>query len=261
MPRFFVTGSADGLGLELARRLDAAGHEVVVHGRNEARARDARSAVPGALAALAGDLSSITQTRALAERAHELEPFDGVVHNAAVGFRERRQLTEDGIEHVFAVNVLAAYLLTALLVPPDRLIYMTSGLHRNGAPRLDDLAWERRRWDGMQAYADSKLLDVVLAFAVARLWPDVFSNAVEPGWIATKMGGPGAPGSLAEGVDTQFWLATSDDPAALVTGRLFHDRRQQQAHPAAYDHSFQDELLRVCEQVSGVSLPRRARAA
>jgi NAD(P)-dependent dehydrogenase (short-subunit alcohol dehydrogenase family) len=256
--RAFITGSADGLGLELGRRLVAEGHEVVLHGRNERRARDAREAVPQAAASLVGDLSSIGETRALADQARALEPFDVVVHNAAVGYRERRQLTEDGIEHVFAVNVLAAYLLTALLTPPARLIYLSSGLHRSGSPRLDDLRWERRPWSGMQAYADSKLLDVVLAFAVARRWPDVHSNVVEPGWIATKMGGAGAPGSLAEGVDTQLWLATSDDPAALVTGRMFYRRREQEAHPAAYDTRIQDELLRVCEQVSGVSLPQPA---
>jgi NAD(P)-dependent dehydrogenase (short-subunit alcohol dehydrogenase family) len=260
MPRAFITGSADGLGLELARRLDAAGHEVVVHGRNERRARDAQDRVPGAVASLAGELSSIAQTRALAEQAEELGPFDLVVHNAAVGYRDRRQLTEDGLEHVFQVNVLGPYLLTALLAPPPRLIYLTSGLHRNGEIRLDDLAWERRSWSGMQAYSDSKLLDVVLAFAVAPRWQEVYSNAVEPGWIATKMAGPGAPGTLAEGVDTQLWLATSDEAAALVSRRLFYQRRDQQAHPIAYDVRAQDELLGVCEQVSGVALPQPASA-
>jgi NAD(P)-dependent dehydrogenase (short-subunit alcohol dehydrogenase family) len=260
MARAFITGSADGLGLELASRLDAAGHEVVVHGRNERRARDGHDAVPGTVVSLAGDLSSIAQTRALADQAGELQPFDVVVHNAAVGYRERRRLTEDGLEHVFAVNVLAPYLLSALLAPPRRLIYLSSGLHRNGEVRLDDLAWERRSWSGMQAYSDSKLLDVVLAFAVARRWPDVYSNAVEPGWIATKMGGRGAPGTLAEGVDTQLWLAASDDAAGLVSGRLFYQRREQQAHPVAYDVPAQDDLLRVCEQASGVALPQPASA-
>jgi NAD(P)-dependent dehydrogenase (short-subunit alcohol dehydrogenase family) len=260
MARAFVTGSADGLGLELARQLDAAGHDVVLHGRNEQRAGQARDAVPTAVGSLAGDLSSISQTRALAERANVLEPFDVVVHNAALGYRERRQLTEDGVEHVFAVNVLSAYLLTALMTQPARLIHLTSGLHRSGEARLDDLAWEGRPWSGMQAYSDSKLLDVVLAFAVARRWPGVHSNAVEPGWIATKMGGAGAPGSLAEGVDTQLWLATSDQPAARQTGRVFADRREQDAHPAAHDLNLQDELIAVCTRVSGVALPRSAAA-
>jgi NAD(P)-dependent dehydrogenase (short-subunit alcohol dehydrogenase family) len=223
----------------------------VLHGRSEQRARDAQAAVPGALA-LSGDLASIGQTVDLAERANANGAFDVVVHNAAVGYRERRWLTEDGLEHVFAVNVLAPYLLTALMRPPARLIYLTSGLHRQGSPQLDDLAWEQRRWSGMQAYSDSKLLDVVLAFAVARRWPQVRSNAVEPGWIATRMGGAGAPGTLAQGVDTQFWLATSDEPA---TGRVFESRRPTRPHPAAADHSVQDQLLETCAAMSGVSLP------
>src|SRR5262249_15765398 len=150
---------------------------------------DAHAAVPGALASLAGDLSSTAQTRRLAEHANECGPFDVVVHNAGVYERARPELTGAGVELTFAVNVLAPYLLTALVTRPARLIYLTSGLHREGSPALDDLAWEHRRWTWMQAYADSKLQDVVLAFAVARLWPNVRCNAVEPGWIATKMGG------------------------------------------------------------------------
>jgi NAD(P)-dependent dehydrogenase (short-subunit alcohol dehydrogenase family) len=258
--RIFITGSADGLGLEQARELDAGGHQVVLHGRNQRRADDARRAVPGAAAVLVGDLSSIAQTHALARQAGDHLPFDVIVHNAAVGYREHRQLTEDGFEHVFAVNVLAPYLLTALLPAPARLIYLTSGLHRGGEVRLDDLTWERRPWSGMQAYSDSKLLDAVLAFAVARCWPDVYSNAVEPGWVATRMGGAGAPGTLAEGVATQLWLATGDEPAANVSGRLFYQCRDQEAHPGASDRGTQDELLHVCEQVSGVALPEAASA-
>lgn len=257
MARAFITGSADGLGLELARRLQAAGHEVVLHGRDERRARDARAALPHALGAVSGDLASVAQTRRLSESANQLGPYDLVVHNAGVYRRARPELTEDGVEHTFGVNVLAPYVLTALVTRPARLIYLTSGLHRQGSPDLDDLAWDHRRWTWMQAYADSKLFDVALAFAVARLWPDVRSNAVEPGWIATRMGGAGAPGTLAEGTDTQFWLATADE---IPTGQLFYNRHREAAHPAASDAQVQDELLRVCEQVSGVAMPQPASA-
>jgi NAD(P)-dependent dehydrogenase (short-subunit alcohol dehydrogenase family) len=148
-----------------------------------------------------------------------------VIHNAGVGYREPRRLTEDGLEHVFAVNVLAPYLLTALIDRPKRLIYLSSGMHRSGEPRLDDLQWTARPWNGAQAYADSKLYDVMLAFGVARRWPDVLSNAVEPGWVATKMGGPSAPDNLALGSVTQAWLAVSDDPIATVTGGYFYHQR------------------------------------
>ena len=232
---------------------------MVLHARSDARGRDALDAVPGAAGVLIGDLASIAQTRALAERANEGGRFDAVIHNAALGYQvSGRSETEDGLAAVFAVNVLAPYLLTALMTRPDRLVYLSSGMHTGGDPSLDDLQWRDRRWSGTQAYSDSKLLDLVLAFAVARLWPDVRSNGVTPGWVATRMGGPGAPEDLALGADTQAWLAVSDDPAALVTGRYLHHRAERPADPAASDPALQDGLLEACAQLSGVALDARA---
>jgi NAD(P)-dependent dehydrogenase (short-subunit alcohol dehydrogenase family) len=256
MSRVFVTGSADGLGQLAARQLVAGGHEVVLQARTEARGRDALKGVQGAAGVLTADLSSIAQTRRLGEEANAGGRFDAVIHNAGIGYREPRRVeTEDGLSQVFAVNVLAPYLLTALMARPDRLIYLSSGLHRGGDPDVSDLPWRARPWNGSQAYADSKLFDVVLAFAVARLWPDVFSNAVEPGWVATKMGGPGAPDDLKLGADTQAWLAVSDEPAARVSGRLFYHRAERAHHPAASDPRIQDELQEACRQLTGVGLP------
>jgi len=253
--RVLVTGSADGLGKLSAAQLVGEGHEVVLHARSEARGREALTAVPGAAGVLTGDLASIAQTRALAERANESGRFDAVIHNAALGYQvSGRSETEDGLAALFAVNVLAPYLLTALMTRPDRLIYLSSGMHTGGDPSLDDLQWRDRRWSGTQAYSDSKLFDLVLAFAVARLWPDVYSNAVTPGWVATRMGGPGAPDDLALGADTQAWLAVSDDPAARVTGRYLYHRTERPADPAASDPALQDGLLAVCAQLSGVEL-------
>jgi NAD(P)-dependent dehydrogenase (short-subunit alcohol dehydrogenase family) len=254
MARVFITGSADGLGLELGRQLQARGREVVLHGRSADRAAQAAAAVPGAHGTVAGDLASVRETKQLAGQAHELGPFDAVVHNAGVGFRGGREVTEDGVEHVFAVNVLAPYVLTGLL-PAPRLIYLSSGLHHRGDPDLEDLSWEGRPWNPMQAYCDSKLLDVALAFAVARRWPEVISDAVEPGWIATKMGGSGAPGTLEEGVQTQLWLLRSGAPEAQQSGQLFSHCAPTPANPRAHDAALQEELLDVCQRVSGVSLP------
>jgi len=254
MSKVLVTGSSDGLGLAAAQRLLAAGHEVVLHGRNEGRARDAQTAAPKALAAVVGDLASIAETRALAEQANGLGPFDAVIHNAGVG-GERRIETVDGLEHIFAINVLAPYLLTALIKQPKRLIYLSSGLHRGGDADFDDLQWKRRRWNGYQAYSDSKLFDTVLAFAMARRWPAVQSNAVDPGWVATKMGGRGAPDDLDLGSETQAWLAVSQDSAAMVSGVYFYHQKRQRFHPAAGDPTIQDRLLAACEELTGTPIP------
>ncbi len=171
MARVLITGSSDGLGLMAAELLAHIGHAVTLHARNEQRAADARRALSAAEHVVVGDLASIEGTRQVAEQANALGRYDAVIHNAGVGYREPRRIqTVDGLSHVFAINVLAPYLLTALITPPSRLVYLSSGMHRGGNPDLDDLQWAGRRWNGSQAYADSKLFDVVLAFAVARRW-------------------------------------------------------------------------------------------
>jgi NAD(P)-dependent dehydrogenase (short-subunit alcohol dehydrogenase family) len=260
--RVFITGSSDGLGLMAGRLLAAEGHSVVLHARNESRAGDTRAALPQAGGVVIGDLAGIAGMRQVAAQANAAGPFDAVIHNAGIGYREPRRVpTEDGLAHVFAVNVLAPYLLTALigragLERPGRLVYLSSGMHRGGDASLDDPQWERRRWNGAQAYADSKLFDVVLAFAVARRWPAVPSNAVEPGWVPTKMGGPGAPDDMALAPVTQAWLAVSDDPAATGTGGYFYHQRPRATHPAAGDIKVQEELLGYCAEIAGTELPQ-----
>lgn len=256
MARILITGSTDGLGLMAAELLANQHHEVVLHARNASRAADARSALHKAAGVVIGDLVSIAGMREVADGANAIGRFDAVVDNAAVGYREQRRLvTADGLCHVFAVNVLAPYLLTALIEVPHRLVYMSSGMHLSGNPSLEDLQWEHHRWNGIQAYSDSKLFDAVLAAAVARRRPDVLSNAVDPGWVRTKMGGPGAPGDLSLGPATQAWLAVSEDRTALVSGSYFHHQHRARTHPAVQDHEVQDALLAVCEGLTGVSLP------
>lgn len=132
---------------------------------------------------------------------------------------------------------------------------MSSGLHQNGDPSLEDLAWEKRQWRGIQAYSDTKLHDVMLAFAIARRWPDTFSNGLEPGWVATKMGGAHAPDDLAEAYRTQVWLAVSSNAAAEVTGQYFYHRKLREPNPAARDTIKQDKLIAACADFSGVKLP------
>jgi NAD(P)-dependent dehydrogenase (short-subunit alcohol dehydrogenase family) len=253
--RIFITGSSDGIGLETARQLATAGHQVVLHARDTARAGDAVRALPTAAAVVTGDLSSLEGTRALAAAAAAEGPFDSIVHNAGVGGGvPASSLTEDGIERIFQINTVAPYLLTALMPAPGRLVYLTSGLESAGRVDFDDLQYVSRPWDGMQAYSDSKLYDVVLAFAVARLWPTVISNAVDPGWIRTKLGGPQATDDLPEGAETQAWLAASDDPDALASGRYLKRGKELEPNPAARRVDVQDRLLTELAALTGVSL-------
>ncbi len=251
-----VTGSADGIGRETARTLIRMGHRVVVHARSAARAADVRTAIPDAAEVVVGDLASLEETRGVAAAARRHGPYGAVIHNAGVGGGvPHREVTADGIERIFQVNVLAPYLLTALMERPARLVYLTSGLEANGLVDLDDLQHERGRWDGMQVYSDSKLCDVLLAFAVARRWPEIRSNAVDPGWIRTQMGGLGATDPLPLGAETPIWLATSDDPAAALSGRYFKRRRELRANPVAHDTALQERLLARCAALTGVILP------
>ena len=255
MSRVFITGSADGLGQMAAGLLLEQGHAVVLHARSEKRAREAKAALPKAEAVVVGDLSTMAAAVSVAEQVNALGNFDAVIHNAAVGYREpRKVVTADGLPELFAINSLAPYILTALIRRPARLIYLSSGLHREGDEGLDDLLWERRRWSGYQAYADSKFHDVLLAMAVARRWKDVLSNALEPGWVATKMGGSGAPDDLAKGRETQVWLAVSKDPEAMVSGGYFYHQQPRTVHPAAKEAEVQEKFLMACEKLSGVSL-------
>jgi NAD(P)-dependent dehydrogenase (short-subunit alcohol dehydrogenase family) len=256
MARVLITGSTDGLGLMAAKSLVDDGHAVTLHARNARRADEALRALPRAGHIVVGDLASIDETRQVADQANALGRHDAVIHNAGVGYRESGRIdTPDGLSHVFAINVLAPYLLTALIARPDRLVYLSSGMHKSGEADFEDLQWVTRRWNGAQAYADSKLWDVTLAFAVARLWPDVLSNAVEPGWVPTKMGGPAAPDDLSLAPVTQVWLAVSNDPTAMVTGRYFYHQKTRATHPAAQSVEAQDNLLDQCAEITGIVLP------
>jgi NAD(P)-dependent dehydrogenase (short-subunit alcohol dehydrogenase family) len=255
MSRIFISGSSTGLGLMAGELLVQRGHQVVLHARNAARAEDARLALPRAEAVVEGDLDTMAGAKAVAERVNELGRFDAVIHNAAVGYREKHRLTKDGLPHVFAINTLSAYILTALIEGPERLVYLSSGMHHHVDANLDDILWKMRPWNGSAAYAESKLHDAMLAFAVARRWPDVSSNALEPGWVPTRMGGPGAPDDMEQARLTQAWLASGDEPKSRVSGKYFFHMKRMEPNPQALDPLLQDRLIAICAEISGLTLP------
>jgi NAD(P)-dependent dehydrogenase (short-subunit alcohol dehydrogenase family) len=255
MASIFITGSTDGLGLAAARSLIDDGHAVVLHARSRERASAIADIAVRSAGVVVGDLSSAGETRSVAEQVNAIGRMDAVIHNAGVYSTNGRAETADGYPTILAVNTLAPYILTALIIPPRRLIYLSSGMHRGGSNSLRDIAWRERRWDATQAYSESKLHVAALAFGVARHWPDVLSNAVDPGWVPTKMGGAHAPDSLELGHRTQTWLAVSDDPEATVSGRYWHHRKTQTPSSEVSDPDFQDRLLAKLGELSGVSLP------
>ncbi len=190
MTRVLVTGSTTGLGFAAAEALLEAGHHTIVHARNEQRAGALEPLQDAGADVVIGDLASLAESRQLADAVNALGHVDAVVHNAGIYTDTEPHRTVDGHPRVLAVNVLAPNLLTARIHRPARLIYLSSGMHTSGRANLDDLDWRQRRWNGTQAYCDSKLLVTTLAAAVARYWPDVRSNVVDPGWVPTRMGGP-----------------------------------------------------------------------
>ena len=254
MARIFITGSTDGLGLATARKLLNEGHEVLLHARTRARAAALRDLTPQAAGVVVGDLSSAAETRDLAEQVNAHGRMDAVIHNAGVYLSPGRIATPEGHSRTLAVNVLAPYLLTALIDRPGRLIYVSSGMHQGASGNLRDIDWTERRWNASAAYSESKLHVTTLSASIARHWPHVLSNAVDPGWVPTKMGGPGAPDDLAMGHDTQGWLAVSHDPAALASGNYWYHRRIRRPAPEVADTDFQDRLTDKLAELTGTAL-------
>lgn len=240
MALILITGASTGLGEAAARTLAGEGHDVVVHTRSEDRVPD----IGSLHGAVHGDLSRMDETLSVAEQADAFGRFDAVVHNAGV-YRDPFALQ---------VNTIGPYLLTAAMAKPRRLIYLSSGYHRDGSTDLDAIDFtETRVRPG--AYEDSKLYVTTLAFAVARRWADTVAHVVDPGWVPTRMGGPGAPGDLEAGHRTQEWLATAPDGAIEPrTGGYWYHREISRSHPAASDPDFQHALIERLEAHTGVKL-------
>lgn len=244
MARVFITGSADGLGELAATSLIEQGHQVVLHARNAERAEEARKKNPTAISVVIGDLSNIEDTKNIAHQVNQLGNFDAVINNAGVW-----QATA---QEILAVNVLSPYILTCLIHKPKRLIYLSSGMHVQGSLNPGNFSKVNNRI----TYSDSKLHVLLLCMAVARKWSDVYSNAVNPGWVPTRMGGSGAPDDLEKGYETQVWLAVSEEEKAKVSGRYFFHQKERHFNPEASKHYVQEELLNLCKQLTDISFPQ-----
>jgi NAD(P)-dependent dehydrogenase (short-subunit alcohol dehydrogenase family) len=243
MARIFITGSADGLGQLAAKALIAQGHRVVLHARNEKRGQEALDKVPGAESVITADLGSIDETKQLASKVNGLGTFDAVIHNAGV--------YNASAEEIFTVNTLAPYILTCLIERPKRLIYLSSGMHLQGRSKLESFKTETSRIN----YSDSKLHVLMLCMAVTRKWPQVYANALDPGWVPTRMGGQGAPDDMQKGYETQVWLAVSNDEKAKVSGRYFYHQKESRHNPEADEALLQERFLSLCKEITGISFP------
>jgi NAD(P)-dependent dehydrogenase (short-subunit alcohol dehydrogenase family) len=242
MARIFITGSADGLGRAAAQTLLVDGHEVIVHTRSAERLAAVNDLIDRGASAVVGDLADQDQTRAVADQVNRLGHLDAVIHNAGIYSGPL----------IMPVNVVAPYLLTALIRRPQRLVYLSSGSHFGGRADLAGVDWSGHNRTG--SYSNSKLFVTTLAVAVARIWPDAYSNAVDPGWVPTRMGGPGAPDDLRLGHLTQEWLATSDEPQARTSGGYWFHKRLSTPHPAVRDPHFQDSLLAALARFTAAQL-------
>jgi NAD(P)-dependent dehydrogenase (short-subunit alcohol dehydrogenase family) len=260
-----VTGATDGIGRATALALAARGVRVLVHGRDAGKAAAVadeirRASGDAALAAppLLADLASMADVRRLAGAVTAAVPrLDVLLHNAGV-YQARRAETADGFETTFAVNHLAPFLLTAELLPlleasaPSRVVVVASGTHRGASLDLRDLQMARA-WDAYDAYARSKLANVLFARALARrLDPArVTANALHPGVIATKLlraGFGGGGRSPEQGARTSVYVAT--EPAlAGVTGRYFDDAREAPVGPSARDDRLGEALWRASAEL------------
>ncbi|APX71485.1 SDR family NAD(P)-dependent oxidoreductase [Companilactobacillus allii] len=237
MSKIFITGSTDGLGLLAAKKLSSMGHEIVLHARNQKRAEDVHQELPNSKI-LIGDLSNQSEVKNLAKQINDIGPFDTIIYNAGVASASHQL--------IFKINVLAPYLLTALVDKPKRLIYVSSGMHNGASLDLNNL-------ETNTDYSSSKLQVLILAKAIARLWPNIATNAIDPGWVPTKMGGSGANDDLEQGYAGQVWLASTKDSS--ITGQYLYHLKPSHYDSRADDTSLQEELLDQLAKITGIQLP------
>lgn len=240
MAKIFITGSTDGLGLLTAKSLLNDGHEVIVHGRNQQRIHDIKHLLDKGAKPVVGDLANIDEQISIAEQVNQYGRVDAVIHNAGI-------LSGN---YVLNVNVIAPYVLTALITRPSRLVYLSSSMHFGGKPILESIDWN----GATHNYSDSKLFVTTLSNAIAKRWNDTACYSVDPGWVPTKMGGKHASDDLVKGHQTQEWLAISSEIEAINSGTYWHHKRPLKPHTFSLDSDFQEALLTELKIITGISL-------
>jgi len=270
-----VTGATSGIGKAAATALAGMGSQVVLVGRDRGRAEataaeiGAKSTVPPKVEI--ADLAVMEQVRALAGRLASLERIDVLINNAGLVVSERR-VTQDGFEYVFAVNHLAPFLLTNLLLPkltgsaPARVVTVTSDAHTAAKLDLDDPSLEQG-WESWRSYANSKLANILFTRELARRLDGtgVTANCAHPGVVRTGFGRDAKPLmrlgmtiarpfflSPERGADTIVYLASSPDVAG-ETGGYYVKRQRREPSAAARDDAAARRLWEISEKMTGLT--------
>lgn len=261
-----VTGATDGLGRAVASELAGQGATLLLHGRSEERGERTLAEITAQtgndkLAYYRADFESLSEVRGLAERIqNEQARLDVLVNNAALGIDPVRRVTHDGHEATFQVDYLAPYVLSYVLEPlliasaPSRIVNVVSA--GQAAINFGDVMLERS-YDGMQAYCQAKLAEIMLTFdrAAELSGSGVTVNCVHPAFnmptkIVTHMFTPQS--EVADGVRSTVHLIT-DPGLEKVSGRYFNQTREATAHPQAYDDRARTRLRAIAQQLTGVS--------
>jgi len=260
-----ITGSTDGIGKQTALDLAQTGATILLHGRNPARGERVLHEIQnatenGRLEIFIADLASLKQVRSLAEQVHQKHnTLDVLINNAGV-YENTRQTTQDGFEMTFAVNHLAPFLLTLLLLDllkrgaPSRIINVTSMSHASSID-FENLQGEKH-FSGYEAYSLSKLCNILFTYKLARKLEGtgVTANCLHPGVISTKLlkTGWGMGGSpVTQGSKNSAYLATAPE-LDNVTGKYFMNRKQKKSSGISYDQEIQTKLWQISEQLTGI---------
>jgi retinol dehydrogenase-14 len=272
-----VTGATGGIGRATAMGLATMGANLAITGRNRARtegtAREIRAVSSGQVDLFVADLSSQSEVRRLANEMLQTYPRIDVLVNNVGGYWNTRHVTPDGLEHTFALNHLAPFLLTNLLLdrlkqsPPARVVTVASNAHATGQIDFDDLQGERS-YSGSRAYNQSKLANILFTYELARRLPAsaVTANALHPGVVSTSFGAEDPRGiqrliipfarpfmkTPAQGAATSIHLASAAD-LEQVTGRYFANSKPKRSSKRSYDEAAAARLWQVSADLVGLT--------